>query len=251
MNSTARLLIVLLLIAVPGCTAFSRTVVSPPPINPELESRTQSIDRLVVVSPDIKMYEVSAGGMVEPMDEWSEQAKRNILTSTMTELRHRSGKQLSALENVTAEQLQTNLQESRALLDAVENAILYAPQGFMEADIAGKWNRVHLTLGQEVHDLAPDASALLFIQGTERRSTSGRKAMQAGAFVVGLAGAVVGAPVVVMLPGATTPGVSAALVDTKDGRLLWYNRVMIGSDLRLSSTAEAVIRELFKDVPIH
>ena len=75
--------------------------------------------------------------------------------------------------------------------------------------------------------------------------------MQAGAFVIGLAGAVVGAPVVVMLPGGTTPTVSVAIVDTRDGRVLWYNRVALGSDLRLSSSAEAIIMELFKDLPVH
>jgi hypothetical protein len=245
-----RLLFILLILT--GCNAFSRTVVEPPPTNPELESRLKSIDKLVIASPDIKMYEIGAGGIIEPIDEWNEQAKRNMLASALAELRRRLGTtQLSTLETVAGEQLQTNLQETRALLEAVENAIIFTPQGQWEPSITGKWNRVHLTVGREVHDLAPDARALLFIQGTERRSTAGRKAMQAGAFVVGLAGAVVGAPVVVMLPGGTTPTVSAAIVDTRDGRVLWYNRVALGSDLRLSSSAEAIITELFKDLPVH
>jgi hypothetical protein len=45
--------------------------------------------------------------------------------------------------------------------------------------------------------------------------------------------------------------VSAALIDTRDGRVLWYRYAVKGSDLRTEETTDAVMLELFNEFPLH
>jgi hypothetical protein len=116
----------------------------------------------------------------------------------------------------------------------------------------GRYKQSVFSLGREVHEIAPTADAILVIQGTERRATAGRQAARAGALLASAASVVlIGVTVIPMVSAGTDPAVSAALIDSRDGRVLWYRYSVKGSDLRTEDTANAVMRELFNEFPLH
>jgi hypothetical protein len=236
----------ILFVSVSGCA--KTTSIGTAGAYPEFDAKLKEINSIAVLSVRMEMSEMSAGGTIEPMGAWSDQAQRNIEAALSRELKQRPKfKARPVVAIAQPESFELNLQETRALLAVIESSIASDTSGLPDAD---KYKRFVYTLGPEVQDLAPGAQALLLIQGSERRTTAGRKAAQAGVFIVGLAGAVVGAPALVILPGTMAPTVSAVLVDTRDGRILWYQQVIQGSDLRETETTDAIIHELFSAFPI-
>ena len=141
------------------------------------------------------------------------------------------------------------MRETRALMIAIESALLDHSN---PSPFHGRYKQSIFTLGPQVHDISPTADAILLVQGTERRATAGRQVARAGALLASAATIVLfGVAVVPAMPGGTDPAVSAALIDTRDGRVLWYRQAVKGSDLRTEETTDAVMRELFNEFPLH
>ena len=45
--------------------------------HPQFEERARLIKTVALMPPDMKLYRLTAGGVTELMDEWSEQGRRN------------------------------------------------------------------------------------------------------------------------------------------------------------------------------
>jgi hypothetical protein len=216
---------------------------------PEISDRIRTIKSLTILPPQIKMTEISTGGTVEEMHEWSEQAERHLQTALPQEFQNRQGVTTIALAPSEFEPLEANVRETRALMIAIESAL---QDHSNPSPFDGRYRQSIFTLGTQVHDISPTADAILLIQGSERRATAGRQAARVGAVLAsvalfGLAGGVV----LPAMHGGTEPAVSAALIDTRDGRVLWYRQAVKGSDLRTEETTDADMRELFNDFPLH
>ena len=230
---------------VSGCGGTTTGLLDPP----EISERIRTIKSLTILPPQIKMTEISAGGTVEEMHEWNEQAEKNLQTALVQEFKNRQGVTAIPLAAAGSVPLELNVLETYALMSAIESAL---QDHSNPSPFNGRYKQSVFTVGPEVHEIAPTADAILIIQGTERRATAGRQAARAGALLASAATIFFfGVAVVPAMPGGTDPAVSAALVDTRDGRVLWYRQAVKGSDLRTEETTDAVMRELFNEFPLY
>ena len=232
-----------------GCT----TAVSSYRDIPNFERRVSGIKSIVTLPTRARVYQLDAGGIKEEVPEWSQQATRRLAAAVQQEFhqRHQTALKLLSEEDLT-EAEKSILNQTRALLDAVETSIFihtYGPPGYRFPD---KVLDFDYSLGKEVRTLGRgEADALLVIQGVDHQWTEGRKALQALGVIVGLgAGVATGMVVIPILGGGTM--IKAALVDAQTGTLLWYNIAAArgGHDLRDPNSAVALTRELFKDYPL-
>jgi hypothetical protein len=236
---------IVMCLCIAGCRG---NMVAPDP--PEISNKIRTIKVLAILPPQIKMSEIAAGGYVEEMHEWNDQAERNFQSALVQEFKNRQGVTTMPLAASDSDLLEANVQETRMLMIAVESAM--DQDSSNSTPINERYKQSVYSLGTEVHDIAPKADAILLLQGTERRSTAGRKAAQAGAALASVATYVlIGVALVPMVPGGTDPIVSATLIDSRDGRVLWHRRSLKGSDLRMAETTDEVMQELFNEFPLH
>jgi hypothetical protein len=215
----------------------------------EISDRIKTIKSLTILPPQIKMTEISAGGTVEEMHEWNDQAEKNLQTALIQEFKNRQGITAIPLTAAGSVPWELNVLETYALMNAIESAL---QDHSNPTPFDGRYKQSVFTLGPEVHEIAPTADAILLIQGTERRATAGRQAARAGALLASAATIFFfGVAVVPAMPGGTDPTVSVDFVDTRYGRLLWYRQAVQVSDLRTEKTTDAVMRELFNEFPLH
>ena len=190
------------------------------------------------------------------MDDWTDQAKKNIIAALEQELGGVPGVTLKTIpEDSMLEDGKSDLEETYALFEALNKSIVmhtYAPPSHPNLIFEEKIKHFDYSLGPEVQKLAgasPDT--VLIIRAIDHVWTGGRQALQFLGVLLGVgAGAVTGHVVIPILGGAT--GLDAALADARTGNILWYNRVVrgTGADLRDRESAADLIRELFKDYPI-
>jgi hypothetical protein len=202
--------------------------------------------RVLLVPPDIRVHEVSAGGQVEKVDEWTQQASRNALAGLR---RLATSKQL--FELVEAPELSA---QDKTILD--QHASLYllvagSAEGARRSQIAAWRERAKTfdyTLGTGMSALAErvHADSVLFLVGTDYISSSGRKAMIGFAMVLGaLGGAVV-------VPQANPAVLSVGLADLRTGDLEWFAlEIRSGevADLRNETSVNAMLEAMFKTYP--
>jgi hypothetical protein len=207
------------------------------------------IRTLVVLPPKVDLFELSAGGMREPMEDWSAQAKLNMTAAVLNYLNTKDGITVRMLEaEHLPKDVATNLNETWALYDTVESSIIlhtYSQVGSVASNIfQDKISNFDYSLGSETSGLAEQTDALLIVRGLEQRSTVGRKAVQAGVALLGLvAGRVV-------VPPGSRGVVSAALVDAHTGSILWYKRSGSASGMNESDGSKTTVLQLMSDFPI-
>lgn len=240
MNKPLNLAIVLALAAIlAGCTS--------PPFrsSPDINQRIASYGTILVLPPKVDLYEVSAGGTAEKMDDWSEQGTSNVVQSLKGSL---SASRIPCLflnpDTLSAERKVT-LDETSALYDAVDNSILLHAYGNEQTGFAEKEKRFEYSLGPETSDLAMTADAVLVVRGVDYISSSARKAAQAGAMVVGMLFGVV------VTPRGGITALSVSLVDAKSGTIVWHaiNASEGGFDLRNPASTGKIVASLLKPFP--
>lgn len=243
---TVRIKILSLLLA--GLLFAGCASVSPYRAHPSLEERGKVIKTVVVLPPRVEVFQLTAGGIKEKMDEWSAEAKKNVMTAIEGELTGRPGLLIKPLsEDSLPREVESDLEETQALFDAVNASIIFHTYGPPEQLFSDKIKGFDYSLGQEVEGLRIlEADALLLVRGVDHISTEGRKALQTGAVLLG---ALVG---VVVVPRGGVAAVSIALVDAHSGSILWYNfkGSAGGHDLRDPTSAASLVKGLLKDFPI-
>ncbi len=55
-------------------------------INPQYQEKLSSTKSITVVPLSTDVYQITAGGVVEKMDEWSAMARRNVMTAVNGEI---------------------------------------------------------------------------------------------------------------------------------------------------------------------
>lgn len=225
---------------------------SDPRMPPNSQEKIRQIKSLVLLPPKVDMFELSAGGVLEPMEDWSGQAKINVTEAIKNKLIGRQGGAVRTLnEQRLPKEVATNLGETWALYDAVESSVIFhtlrpyrqpidATTDVFEDKIAN----FDYSLGAEVRGLDQQADAFLLFRGLEQRSTGGRKAVRAGAIVLGL-----------LVGGTTVPAgsggvVSVALIDARSGAILWYRRSSSVSDMDEMEGSAKAVTQLLTDFPI-
>lgn len=197
---------------------------------------------LIVMRPYVSVGLLTAGGAVEPREDWTEQARKNLMAALAEQQGQRGGRTTVAetMADAGADAAQV------ARLEQLHRAVGQSIQihKYAGAALPTKADRFDWTLGEEAvafgratgHDYA------LFLSAEDSFSSSGRVALRA----LGFAGCLVGACIIV--PGKTRLAF-ASLVDLRTGKVVWYN-VLSSSvgDMRspegAASTVETLLAEM-------
>jgi hypothetical protein len=215
--------------------------------NPQLFEKIKTAKRIVLIPLRTDVYQLTAGGVKEKMDEWTQQAKRNVMTAIKDELERKPLLLIKPFEELLlSSEKEANLIETSALYDAVSSSILIHTYGQPPNHFPEKIKNFDYSLGPEIKELAGDVDAVLFVSCVDHIATAGRKAVQAGSLILG---ALVG---VSITPNYGNTTISIALVDADSGFIMWYNVHSSGGDhdLRNPMNTTTLVKQLLKDLPI-
>jgi hypothetical protein len=180
---------------------------------------------LVVMRPDVQVGSVTAGGLVEPRAEWTEQARVNVLRALRQDQASRGGKTMvietrSSVPGVDPK----TIADLERLHNAVGNSIVL--HKYMMQDLPTKRRGLDWTLGEDAVKFgrATGMDYALFLYAQDSVASTGRVALQ----VLGIAGCFVGfcAP-----QGGGGQTAFASLVDLKTGDVVWFNVLQTNSQL--------------------
>ena len=202
---------------------------------------------LIVMRPVVEVGVVTAGGMVQPNAEWSEQARTHLIEALRRHEAGRGGRTLfldtrAGLDGVPPETV-ANLER---LFVAVGNSILL--HRYMGAELPTKRGRgIDWTLGEEAvaFGRATGMEYALFLHAEDSIASGERTALQ----IVGIAGCAIGfcAP-----QSGGGQAAYASLVDLRTGEVAWFNILQTSSllpgvrfgDLRTAEGAEQLVDRL-------
>jgi hypothetical protein len=189
-----------------GCAPALRTV------HPELESRAKSIHAVGLAPPDVRICQLTAGGVKELMDDWCKLGKSNLTDSVIRELAKKSVR-AKVLE--LDKESQQELEEVVALYNAIATSIIWHTTPSENA-FPEKIKNFEYSVGPIDKLLKKYKSdALLVVHGYDEISTGGRKALMAVGNVLGAVTGIEG-------PRQGVTVVSIGLLD-RTGALLWYD----------------------------
>lgn len=195
---------------------------------------------VVLIAPDIELYEVTTGGMQEPRPEWTEAARRAYATAVRELLAAHGATLLPDFVPPPALPPSDRMRQLLLLHQAVASSILL--HGKPGTDLASKHGRFDWTLGPGVSVLRDRTGAdyALFTYIRDGYTGSGRAAMR-----------VVGA---LLLSGDIGGGEQvglASLVDLRTGQIVWLNLLVDETgDLRNADGARATVASLLKQIPL-
>lgn len=224
-----------------GCaTQPSKTVV-----HESVTKNGQSMPKRVLFLPaDIRLHELSAGGVAEKVDAWTTEASATATRVVNDISTSRKPFELTESPTLSPEE-KAILDEHIALYDSVAGSAHLARSSMFEA-----WRErsktFDYTLGPGLKALADrtNVDAALIVSGSDYISSGGRKAAM-------LMGAVLGAFTgVVIVPGGGISFVSVGVVDLRTGNLIWYGTDQAGNtDFRSEADLRGMIEKLFNDYP--
>ena len=200
--------------------------------------------KMLLLPADIRVHEVSAGGIVEKVDDWTDQANGHAAKAI---------RQIGASGNLfQVKEMPALAPEDKAALE--QHVALYelvaVSADFSRSGPFAPWRErarnFDYTLGPGLQKLAEsgDIDAAVVVIGSDYISSAGRKAQMAlGVLAAALLGAAV-------IPQGGISYVSVGVVDLRSGDLLWFstNRGP-QNDLREESNVQNTLARLFKEYP--
>lgn len=221
-----------LLLTVSGCVPALQNNTA------ELERRAREIKSVRMLSPEIKIYELSAGDVSELRDDWSAQGQKNAEKAISEAMKDR-GVRVSLLrpDSRTEGECEDVMALYKAVIDSVyTHTLMGSPNLFPD-----KVKNFDYTVGslEKVLDRQKNAG-MLIVYGSDEISTRGRKALRVVQAVNPFAPP--------QLSGVTY--VQMALVD-RSGDILWWRSFANsgGYDLRDYESASDFIRKILDDYP--
>jgi hypothetical protein len=195
--------------------------------------------RIIVMRPDIAVSVLTAGGTLEPREDWTNTARENVLNAIREQQLTRGGDSRIALDREDAGAPPETVLELERLHEAVGQSIQihkYRPN----AALPTKKNRFDWTLGELAigYGKTSGYDYALFVFARDSFSSGGRQALQA----VGFLGCVVG---FCMLPAGGYQAAFASLVDLKTGNVVWFNHLSSSvGDIRTPEGASTMVSRL-------
>lgn len=220
----------LLAVVMAGCQTASRQM--PGLVTPNSGST------VLMMTPDVQLFEMQASGVLEPKSEWTRKALENIGTALNEQIRG-SG---ATIVDYTAPTALDREQAHNRLINlhrAVGGAIRQHWAGPLA--LPSKEGKLVWTLGPGVQALRDEYGAdyAFFLHIRDSYASAGR-----GAVV--LAGILLGVPVA----GGHQQGF-VSLVDLRTGQIVWVNQTgNTGGDLRVADSAGEVVKQLLDQFPI-
>jgi hypothetical protein len=219
-----------------GCTTtkqFATADFSPPAGN----------YRMVVMRPDVSVGLLTAGGIVEPREDWTLQARENVLRAIDAQQNLRGGTTYVVETMRDADADTTLVVELNRLHKVVGNSIQihkYTPN----FELPAKKGVFDWTLGEQAVRYGQESGNdyALFLHAEDSFSSGGRAALQA----VSMLGCVVG---LCFVPQGGQQLAFASLVDLKTGQVVWFNFLHseVG-DIREQKGADTLVSKLLGDM---
>lgn len=194
--------------------------------------------RLIVVQPDISVGILTAGGAIEPQEEWTNQARANVLKALTAQQSARGGQTKVAATREEAGGDPALISDLIELHKAVGASIQMHKYGMLP--LPTKKDRFDWTLGEPA--VAFGASAhydyALFMRAEDSFSSGGRVALQVAGFLTCFVG-------VCVAPTGGQQIAYASLVDLKTGNVVWFNVLTSGvGDIRTPDGAQKMVSSL-------
>jgi hypothetical protein len=231
--------IVLCLIALAGC-ATSRTSV-----HRDLAQADRPLPRKVLLLPvEIRVHEISVGGVVEKVDDWSDQASANARKYIKSLATSRNVFQVVEAPALRADD-KAQLDQHVALYEVVAGSADLA----LMSPIAAWRERAKdfdYSLGPGLKPLADHTGidAAMILTGTDYISSAGRKAAMAMGVLLGALGGGI------FIPQGGVSFVSVGVVDMRTGNLLWFATDQSGTtDLRNEQDVQRMLEQMFLTYP--
>jgi hypothetical protein len=196
---------------------------------------------VLLIEPDIILFELTAGGLEEPRADWTEAAKANVGKKLAQSLQKTGDKLIPHQLPVNAP-AKMNTQEQILKLHEVVGQTVLIHKYIPYYELPTKQGCFDWGLGECVKSLKQETGAdyALFVYLRDSYTSPGRAAfMVAAALLFG-----------VVPQGGMQLGF-ASLVDLQTGQIVWFNRLVspVG-DLRTPEAAEKAIQELLANNPL-
>lgn len=228
---TGRLsVLTLVLVFLSGCAA-STTVKQ----IDRLDAVDEEKPRVLVMTPDVKYYLLTAGGVPQPHGDWTDAARRNFAEALVQFADARGTDLVQIPESNELDEVQVSYQK---LYSAVGMTIIQ--NHFGPSRLPTKQGSFDWSLGPGVQELGQryGADYALFSFYRDYQASGGRVAFALLAAAAGVA-----------VPMGAEQGF-AALVDLHSGDIVWFNMVNAGAgELRDPGGAHATVQGLFADLP--
>jgi hypothetical protein len=224
--------VALLALACVGCSSIQNQAAAD--FNPPRGSY-----KMVVMRPDISVSVLTAGGTVEPREDWTNTAREQVLAALQKQQLARGGSTRVALTREDAGGSPEQVLELERLHEVVGQSIRihkYSPYGALPT----KKDKFDWTLGELAVQYGGSSGYdyALFLFARDSFSSSGRQALQA----LGFLGCVVG---VCMMPGGGIQAGFVSLVDLRTGHVVWFNHLVSGvGDIRTPEGASKIVNQL-------
>jgi hypothetical protein len=194
--------------------------------------------RLIVMQPDISVSLLTAGGGLEPREDWTNQARDNVIKALVAQQAGRGGNVTVAATREQAGGDPAAVADLIRLHDAVGRAVMV--HKYLNVELPTKKGRFDWTLGKPAVDYgaATQFDYALFLHAEDSFSSGGRVAVQIAGFLSCAVGVCVAAP-------GGQQVAFASLVDLKSGNLVWFNILASAvGDIRTPDGAAAMVDRL-------
>ncbi len=202
--------------------------------------KKEAADRILLMPPDIELYEMTMGGMMEPKADWTASALKNVTEAIRQELKAHHDTMISYKEAPDGSSEFKDHQQLIKLHEIVGASIMKHQYPTLW-QLPTKEDNFEWTLGQRTTRLKEKYRAQygLFVYMRDSYASAGRVGLMIGMAVLG-----VGIPL-----GQQTG--FASLVDLQTGDIVWFNRMVSGAgDLRELNLARSSVQNLLEDFPL-
>ncbi len=196
--------------------------------------------KLIVMQPDISFGLLTAGGGVEPNEEWTNQARANVLKALVAQQQGRGGETRIAMTLSDTGADQAMVADLFWLHTAVGNSIRI--HKYLGHRLPTKADRFDWTLGERAVEFgtATQYDYALFLHAEDTVFSGGRVALT----MASLLGCAVG---VCMLPPGGQYTAFVSLVDLRTGKVVWFNTLISSvGDMRTPEGAEKMVTALLE-----
>ncbi len=195
---------------------------------------------LIIMQPDISVGLLTAGGLVEPREDWTNQSREHILNALVDQQSERGGSTTVATKLEDAGDNLEELNDLVALHNAVGGAIITHKYLGGPNSLPTKKDSFDWTLGESAveYGAASDYDYALFLHVENSFASGGRKTLQVAGWLSCAVGVCVG------VTGGQQVAF-ASLVDLETGRVTWFNTLVSGvGDIRESDGAADMVKRL-------
>lgn len=190
---------------------------------------------ILVMTPDVELYSISAGGVIEPKADWTETAQKYLQEALKKKM-----SELSLNTQFMSEKDSDTFADISSLHAAVAQSISLHHMSGGNLKLPTKNDQLDWSLGDSVVPIREKLGAdyALFVWIRDSYASNERKAAMIALALLGVG-----------IGGGMQTGY-ASLVDLRTGQVMWFNRLLRGNgDLRDHDPAVETLNALLTEFP--